>query len=182
MVAEFITIGIMALALSLDAFSLSLGLGMAGLRYRRIFIIGSLIGLFHMLMPLGGIIIGQALSHYLGPLTYFIGGSGLIFLGIQMLASSFKYGADSLLAPKGIGLFIFAISVSVDSFSAGLSLGMVGAKTWLTVISFGVISAILTWIGLLVGKKAGGWVGKNSEGVGGIILILFGVKMIMGAV
>lgn len=182
MVTEFITIGIMALALSLDAFSLSLGLGMAGLRYRRIFIIGSLIGLFHMLMPLAGIIIGQALSHYLGPLAYFIGGSGLIFLGIQMVVSSFKYGSDTFLAPRGIGLFVFAISVSIDSFSAGLSLGMVGAKTWLTVISFGVISALLTWIGLIVGRKAGRWVGSHSEGIGGLILIIFGLKMIMGAV
>lgn len=181
MVGEFITIGVMALALSLDAFSLSLGLGLTGLRYRRILIIGSLIGIFHMAMPLAGILIGRVLSQYLGHLAYFIGGCGLIFLGVQMIISSVKHGSVPLLSPKGIGLLVFALSVSVDSFSAGLSLGMLGAKTWLTVASFGIMSAGLTWIGLVIGKKAGGWIGKRSEGIGGVILIFFGVNMIMGA-
>ncbi|WP_416147775.1 manganese efflux pump MntP family protein [Salipaludibacillus sp. HK11] len=177
---ELITIGIMAIALSIDAFSISIGLGLLGIKYRRMALIGLTVGVFHAAMPLFGMLIGRILSQYMGTVAFFIGGSGLVILGVQMVLSSFRYEQSLIFSPRGLGLLIFAVSVSIDSFSAGLSLGMIGLKTGVTVASIAIVSTCFTWAGLVVGKKVGPLVGKRSEWIGGLVLIYFGVKMIVG--
>ena len=61
--------------------------------------------------------------------------------------------------------------MSLDSFSVGLSLGIFGARTFLTIIVFGVVSMLLTWLGLLLGRRVQGWLGSYSEALGGSILL-----------
>ncbi len=169
----------MAFALSMDAFSLSIGMGLLGLRYRNIVIIGSVVGIFHVWMPLIGLVLGKILSQYIGIFAFVVGGSLLVILGAQMIFSTFQHEKNTVLTPNGWGVLLFAISVSLDSFSAGLSLGMIGAKTLVTLISFGIMSGILTCFGLLIGKKASHWMGGYSEWLGGCILISFGIKIIL---
>lgn len=179
MLAEVITLLIMAFALGMDAFSLSVGMGMLNLRLRQIFYIGVIIGFFHILMPLLGIIIGKFLFVHLGTIATYVGGALLIFLGVQMLYSSTKQEANVLMRPAGIGLIVFALSVSIDSFSVGLSLGLFGAKTLIVVLTFGVMSMFLSWLGLLIGKYVNNWIGSYGEVLGGLILLGFGIKLIM---
>lgn len=180
MLSELIAISIMAFALGMDAFSLSVGMGMIGLRYKHIFKIGLIIGLFHVIMPFLGVIIGRFLSQYFGMITIMIGGCLLLILGGQMIYSAvFRNNREEkILKPVGIGLILFSITVSLDSFSVGLSLGMIGTKTIVTVISFGLMSMFLSWFGLIIGKKVQGYVGKYGEILGGCILLAFGIKLL----
>jgi len=170
----------MAVALSMDAFSISLGLGLLGINYRRIIMIGLAVGFFHAAMPLFGMFIGKVLSYMMGTVAHFIGGSGLVILGAQMVLSTFRKESTIIFSPRGLGLLLFSLSVSIDSFSVGLSLGMIGLKTWVTVMSFAAFSMLFTWAGLVIGKKVGPLVGNRSEWIGGFILIIFGVRMIIG--
>ncbi|MCD8509789.1 MAG: manganese efflux pump MntP family protein [Bacillus sp. (in: Bacteria)] len=170
----------MAFALSMDAFSLSIGMGLVGLRYKHIVKIGATVGGFHVLMPLIGIFLGKLLSQYIGVFAFVLGGLVLIFIGLQMIVSTFQNDERApMLSPAGWGLLLFSISVSLDSFTAGLSLGMLGAKTWVTLVSFGWMSAMFTWAGLILGRKMGNWIGGYSEWLGGTILIGFGLKIIL---
>ncbi|MBU9710355.1 manganese efflux pump MntP family protein [Bacillus tamaricis] len=171
----------MAFALSMDAFSISIGMGLMGLRYKHIAKIGLMVGWFHVMMPLIGLVLGKLLSQHIGFLAFILGGGMLIIIGIQMIAATFQHERDTILSPTGWGLVLFAVSVSIDSFSAGLSLGMLGAKTWVTLVSFGIMSTVLTWIGLIVGRKMGNFFYGYSEWLGGAILIAFGVKIILSA-
>ncbi|MFD2215114.1 manganese efflux pump MntP family protein [Metabacillus endolithicus] len=175
---ELVTLFIMALALGMDAFSVGLGMGLIKLRMRQIFYIGITIGVFHIWMPLVGMLIGRLLSDTFGTIATLLGGTLLILLGIQMIFASFKKDDEPLITPVGFGLIVFALSVSLDSFSVGLSLGIYGAKTFLTVMMFGVVSMVLTWIGLLVGKRVQNWLGAYSEALGGSILLAFGLKLL----
>ncbi|MBM7095576.1 MULTISPECIES: manganese efflux pump MntP family protein [Alteribacter] len=168
----------MAFALSMDAFSISVGMGMIGLRLRQIGMIGTTVGLFHVAMPLLGMILGKIVSQYVGVFAYLLGAIVLIILGLQMIFSSFSKDTKSFLQPVGLGLILFAVGVSIDSFSVGLSLGMLGAKTLLTLVSFGIMSAFLTCAGLLLGRKVEGLLGGYSEMLGGLILVGFGVKIL----
>jgi manganese efflux pump family protein len=170
----------MAFALGMDAFSLAIGMGMLGLRYKHIFKIGITIGAFHVIMPFLGIVIGKFLTQYFGFLAIIIGGALLIILGLQMLYSALFSDEhnERILQPKGIGLLLFALSVSVDSFSVGLSLGMIGAKTVITLLSFGFMSMALSWLGLIIGKKVQGYIGVYGELLGGCILLGFGIKLL----
>ena len=179
---EIITLLLMAFALGMDAFSVGLGMGMFKLRLKQIFFIGLTVGFFHMWMPLLGMIAGRFISDQFGTFATYAGGLLLILLGIQMFIPG-KMGEEGtqekrLLAPVGKGLLIFALGVSLDSFSVGLTLGIYGAKTLLTILSFGAAATFLTWAGLLLGRKIQGVLGMYSEILGGSILCAFGLKLL----
>ncbi|GIN20303.1 MAG TPA: manganese efflux pump [Bacillus bacterium] len=178
LVPELVTLVIMAFAVGMDAFSVSLGIGIFKLRLRQVFSIGISVGLFHMAMPLLGIMTGHLLSATFGKITGFIGGMLLVIMGGLMIVSSFRNDEQTIVAPIGWGLLFFSVVVSLDSFSAGLSLGMFGAKAIAAMIIFGVVSAFLTWSGLILGRKVQSWLGFYGEMLGGFILIAFGIKLV----
>jgi manganese efflux pump family protein len=178
MLGELFTLIIMAFALGMDAFSIGLGMGMYQLRLRKIFEIGITIGVFHVLMPLAGLVAGKFLSEKFGTFATLIGGLLLLVLGAQMIWASLKKGDEKVITPVGFGLIIFAVSVSLDSFSVGLTLGIYGAKTIMVLLSFGIVATVQTWAGLLLGRKVQGWLGNYSEALGGAILFAFGLKLL----
>jgi putative Mn2+ efflux pump MntP len=178
LISELVTLCMMAFALGMDAFSVGLGMGFFRLRLKQMFYIGLTIGLFHIVMPLLGMLIGRFLSQRFGSIASYIGGALLLLLGVQMIATSFKKENDPLISPIGVGLIFFALSVSLDSFSVGLSLGIYGARTLLTILLFGFFSMILTWMGLLLGRRFQQWLGMYSEVLGGSILFAFGLKLL----
>lgn len=177
---EFFTLSLMAFAVGMDAFSVGLGMGMIPLRLKQIMKIGLTVGLFHIWMPLAGMIAGKLLSEQLGVFAVYTGGILLILIGLQMFIGSFKEnGDDYRFKPAGFGLLLFAVSVSVDSFSLGLTLGLFDAQAFTALSLFGIFATVLTWAGLLSGKKITGMIGKYSEAFGGSILLFFGIKLLV---
>ncbi|MBO1002061.1 manganese efflux pump MntP family protein [Pseudogracilibacillus auburnensis] len=169
---------LMSFALSVDGFSVSLGIGLQSIRLKRIAIIGLVIGLFHIFVPLMGILIGQFISLKLEYIASVISGFILVFIGSYMIFSAFHPKTYFKINPKGIKLLSVAFLVSVDSFPVGVSIGMTGIKTILIIFFFGCSATILAWIGMLIGRKAHSFVGVYSEVLGGIILFLFGLNSI----
>lgn len=178
-IGELITLIIMGFALSMDAFSVGLGMGMYQIRLRQIFKIGITIGLFHIIMPLLGMVTGHFLSERFGDIAAILGGVLLLIIGVQMIWSGFQEKENSVFTPAGVGLLLFSISVSIDSFSVGLTLGIYGAKIVMVILSFGIGACILSWLGLLLGRKVQGWLGTYSEALGGSILMIFGIKLLL---
>jgi manganese efflux pump family protein len=176
---ELLTLLMMAFALGMDAFSVGLGMGMYKLRLRQIFKIGITIGLFHVWMPLVGMAAGHFLSEKFGTIASFLGGLLLVLLGLQMIWSSLKKDDEKAITPAGFGLLLFAFSVSVDSLSVGLTLGIYQAKAIMVVLCFGIVAMVMTLSGLLAGRKVQGWLGPYSEALGGSILLAFGLKLLL---
>lgn len=173
-VGEWLSFTFIAIALGLDGFSVCLAIGMYKLRLRRIVFIGILIGIFHMLLPFIGLIIGHVLSEKWTNVAATSGSFLLISIGFYMIFSSWQNDARTIY-PYGIRLITVLFFISVDSFPVGISLGLSGVKTALFIFLFGFITAFLGWIGLLIGKKTSDWFGLYSEMVGGVILSLFGL-------
>lgn len=178
--SELVSLSFMAIALGMDAFSVSLGLGLQKLRLRRIALICLVIGIFHVIMPFSGMLIGNALSAKIGQLTTLAGGLLLFGIGAQMFFSAFQEGGKSAFKPVGFGLILFAFTVSIDSFSVGLSLGISGVQTIVALILFSSASVLLTLLGLMLGRKVRGLLGKYSELIGGSILCGFGLFILFG--
>lgn len=179
-IGEMVSLIFMAAALGMDAFSVSLGIGMQRLRLKRIALIGLVIGLFHIVMPFIGIALGKAISAQIGHYTTLAGGMLMVGIGAQMFFSAFNHEIKRIIQPVGLGLLFLAFTVSIDSFSVGLSLGISGVKTAITLLMFGAVSMILTWIGMLLGRKVRGFAGAYSELLGGSILCAFGLKILFG--
>lgn len=179
-IIDHYTLIMMAFAVGLDAFSVSLGLGMKFFRLRHIFFIGCLFGFPHMLFPLFGLFIGKKLSIKIGHYAMIVGSLLLIFIGLQMFFSAFNYQAKSFAIPTNSHLLFLSLTVSLDSFPIGLSLGLSGAKVLITLIFFGMSSTILTWVGLLIGRKVHNYLGAYSEMFGGSVLCGLGLFFLFG--
>lgn len=168
------------IALGMDAFSLGIGIGMQKLSWAKISKISITIGIFHILMPLIGMMIGHFLSTFIGDIATWVGGIILVMLGANMLWSSFLNNKAHVLDQTvGIGLFLLAFSVSIDALSVGLSLGLFSADFLFVVLLFGIIGGAMTALGLTLGDKIGDWLGDYGEALGGIILLVFGIKFLV---
>jgi manganese efflux pump family protein len=177
---QLITLSIIAIALGMDAFSLGLGLGMRKPTRSRTVLISSFIAIFHVLMPLIGIWISQYLSLYFHHIAVIVGGALLCLLGVQMFWSSMRDREDTLPFSDRtlIGIMLIAFSVSLDSLSAGLSLGFFATDPILTVVLCGLAGGIMSWFGLYFGRLMGSWIGKYGEVFGGFVLITLGIQFI----
>ncbi|MBW7475095.1 manganese efflux pump MntP family protein [Paenibacillus oenotherae] len=173
---QLLTLLIIALALGMDAFSLGIGIGLRGIRLRDIIKLSAIIALFHIIMPLMGIITGKYVSSMLGNVTTIVAGGLLLLLGAHMIYSSFR-GSNELIIDhrSGLGVLLFSLSVSIDSFSTGISLGMFAADIWLTVLLIGFFGGLMSILGLMLGTKISSSLGEYGEACGGVILFTFGL-------
>lgn len=173
---ELITLLLMAAALGMDAFSLGIGIGLRGIRLLHVARLSSVIALFHVVMPLAGIFTGKLMGNLLGHIATFAAGLLLVALGAHMIYSSLRGEAVKSFDHRSMwGTTIFALSVSIDSFSVGISLGMFAADIMLTVLTFGVVGGMMSIFGLMLGRKVSPNLGEYGEACGGAILLLFGI-------
>jgi putative Mn2+ efflux pump MntP len=177
---QILSLLIMAFALGLDAFSLGLGVGMRGVTVREIWKISSMIGLFHVIMPLIGLIVGRSLNQMMGDVATFIGGALLLVLGIHMVYSSFNSNNEATMDyTTGWGLLLFSLTVSMDALSVGFSLGLFQTEIWFTIVTFGCLGWLMSCLGLALGRYIGNWLGDYGEALGGFILVAFGIKILV---
>jgi putative Mn2+ efflux pump MntP len=170
----------LAVALGLDAFSVCLGIGMQRIRLKRMAEIGIVIGLFHLFMPFLGILTGKLLLGPVGEWAEMGGGLLLAGIGFHMFFQAFQKEEENFLKTVGVGLWVLGFSVSIDSFSVGLSLGIAGAHLLLALVLFCTVSMVMAWLGLLFGRKVQSFMGAYSEMLGGSILIGFGLYALFG--
>lgn len=178
---QFYTILMIGFALGMDAFSLGIGMGLVGLRLRAIAKVSIIIGLFHVVMPLIGIASGMFLTKVVGNVATFIGGLILCFLGANMLWGSFfrEEDANNRYPTTGLGIILFALSVSMDALSVGFSFGLFEVDVAMAVILFGLLGMLMACSGLLLGRHVGPRLGGFGEAIGGAILMAFGLKFLL---
>ena len=143
---------LMAISLSMDAFSLALAYGTLGMSKKDKFILSLVVGIFHLIMPLLGMFTGELLLSLFKFNPDILVAIILSFLGIQMIISSFKKESD-IKPLKYSDFFLFGLAVSIDSFTLGITLPNMGLSTVISPIVFAVTSFIFTFIGLIIGNK-----------------------------
>jgi putative Mn2+ efflux pump MntP len=81
---------------------------------------------------------------------------------------------------KGMGIYALAGSVSLDALSVGFSLGTFVSKIIPATLIWGSPPGVMTGSGIILGRRVGTWLGNKAEALGGIILLLIGLKMGLG--
>jgi len=178
---QLFTLFMISVALGMDAFSLGVGIGMRGVLVREALKISGTIGLFHILMPLLGISVGRYLGSLVESIAVMTGGGLLCILGVNMMVHAFRSGEEEYRIDTStiMGTLMFSLTVSLDSLSAGLSLGLFEADLLLAVLLFGTVGGLMACTGLLLGRNVGEWIGDYGEVVGGIILISLGLRFLL---
>ena len=165
---------IIAISLSMDAFSLALAYGTLNLNKKDVYKTAITVGVYHFIMPLLGMKIGAILFHFLKFEPSLIVFIILSFIGVQMIIETFKKEEIKPLV-NILEILLFGLAVSIDSFSIGISLNVISDNYILTSLTFAIFSFIFTYFGLILGKKINNLVGKTSTIIGGIVLIIIGI-------
>mgnify|MGYP001290592242 CR=1 FL=1 len=177
---QLVTVLVMAVALGMDALSLGIGIGMKGIRLRDVLKISVVVAIFHTTMPLFGVFAGHYVGSLLGDVAVAVGGGLLTILGLHMIYSALRGEEVQSFDHSSVpGLILFSLSVSIDSFSVGVSMGIFDMDLILTALMFGVFGGLMSIIGLLIGRRASSLLGSYGEALGGMILLAFGVKFLI---
>lgn len=192
---EILMLGV---ALATDAFSVTISNTFAfdDHRFSRLMRMPLFFGLFQFGMPLAGYFVGgiaaELIEKYAGVVSLVILG----FIGSNMLYSGYKalkedaseeaqqdaqQGAQQGATTLSYGKLVFqAVATAIDAFAVGVSFRAHSVDILVASALFGIITAILCTIALFIGKKLGSLLGDRAEMVGGVVLILIGLKAIFG--
>jgi len=176
---EWLTVLMIGLALSMDAFSLGLGLGAQGLRWRDVMRLTVAISVLHVLFPLLSIWLGAVLHRLFGTLAEQMAAVIMMLLGAKMTVEALASKGEGIAAAVKPGLwhlFLFACTVSIDALSIGFTLGTVNVAPFFAALVFGVLSGSIALIGLALGKKVNQTLGEYGQIAGGAVLIILGMK------
>ena len=169
---------IIAVSLSMDAFSLSLAYGTLNPEKQYIEKLSIIVSIYHFIMPLLGLTIGNILLKIIPLDPNIIVFIVLTFIGIEMIIDSFKK-EDNVHLMTLKEMILFGLAVSLDSFSVGVGLETLTNNYIISVSMFSLSSFIFTYIGLTIGKKINNLIGPISTIIGGLILIIIGITYII---
>ena len=180
----FIEIVIIGVGLAMDAFAVSVckGLSTRKLEWKHALICGGYFGAFQGLMPLIGYILGVQFKNKIENIDHWIAFILLGLLGINMIKESVcekDEGECSVVRLSYPKLTVQAVATSIDAFAVGISLALLSINIFYAAGVIGAIAFLFALTGGSLGKIAGEAVKKQAGVLGGIILILIGVKILV---
>ncbi len=164
----------LAIGLSMDAFSLALAYGTNKPPFKKCLITSLFVGLFHFFMPLLGSTIGYMFTKKITLNTNLFVALIFFLLALEMFLSRKEEQKEFI--TSFLSIIFFSFSVSVDSFSVGIALGITNSFVLLASILFSIVSAFFTLLGLILGKKLYEKYGEKATILGILILLLLALK------
>lgn len=169
-----------AVGLSMDAFAVSIckGVSIPKMSWKKAFLVGLFFGVFQAVMPLIGYFIGSQFAHLIQDVDYWIAFVLLVLLGIKMLKGDHEEEkVDESFSFKTLTLL--AIATSIDALAVGITFSFLQISIWLAITLIGVITFVFCVIGVKIGNAFGSRFKTTAERIGGIILILMGLKILL---
>ena len=182
----YVEILLTGVALAMDAFAVSIckGIKMPKLRKLHIVIIALFFGGFQMLMPLIGWLLGSQFVQYISKFDHWIAFALLAFIGIKMAVESFKHDDECCCKDDGKldlkELLVLAIATSIDALAVGITFALYPDINILPSISIiGIVTFIICAGGVVIGHKFGAKFKSKAELLGGIVLVIIGLKLLI---
>jgi len=171
-----------AFSLAMDAFSVSVtsGITTRNIKLYQILKMGFSFGFFQTFMPILGWLIGSSLKVYISNIDHWIAFGLLSFVGLRMIYESIK-GEHQVVNPfDNKTLILLSISTSIDALAVGVSFSFLDISILVPVLIVGVITFILSSIGILMGNGLRHFFENiKVEIFGGLILIGIGIKILL---
>jgi manganese efflux pump family protein len=176
---------LIGIALSMDALAVAVtnGMSLKEDKKRSALKIGFIFGLFQALMPLLGWLIGIRLERYITKIDHWIAFILLGFIGGKMIYEALKSGgqregkSDENNSLDTKTLFLLGIATSIDALTVGVGFAFLKVSIIMAILVIGVITFILCFAGVMLGKNFGELFKGHAELFGGIILIAIGFKI-----
>lgn len=172
---------VIAVGLSMDACAVSIckGLSLGKIKLKHMVIAGLWFGGFQGLMPAIGYFVGSIFADKITAIDHWIAFVLLAFIGGSMIKESFEKEEelDSCMDPKC--MFILAVATSIDALAMGVTFAFLKVSIVWSVLFIGVVTFVLSAIGIKIGSIFGAKYKSKAELAGGIVLILMGLKILL---
>jgi putative Mn2+ efflux pump MntP len=179
---------LLAVGVSMDAFAVAIckGLALQKVNLKQTLWVGLWFGGFQALMPTIGYFLGATFTKYIEAVDHWVAFALLALIGGNMLRECFSRCScedeetDASLSVRA--MLVLAIATSIDALAVGVTFPTIIENPIhlpLTVIAIGVITCTLSAIGVWVGSVVGTRFKKKAEFLGGLILVLLGIKILL---
>jgi putative Mn2+ efflux pump MntP len=157
--------------LSLDNFRSSIAIGTVPFSFRRAIQIALVFGVWDGVAPLVGGVLGHYVGKVIGPIADYVGPALLGIYGVYLLFRALRNPAPDEIDQPWMTLFGMPLSLSVDNLLAGTGLGLLGFSPFIPAAIFGVMTAVMSLVGLCIGRFAARLIPIRSDLVSGISLV-----------
>ena len=172
---------VIAVGLSMDAFAVSVckGLSVPKVKPKHMLIAGLYFGGFQGLMPAIGYLLGVSFQSMIERFDHWIAFALLVFIGISMIKESRECAEELDCSFTFKAMLPLAVATSIDALAVGVTFAFLQVNIIPAVLFIGVITFILSAIGIRIGNIFGAKYKSRAEVAGGIVLILMGTKILL---
>jgi len=170
---------IVGFTLSFDNFRTAIALGALRLRWRHAGQVALAFGFWDALAPLLGILVGHYSGQAMGSTAEYAGAVALGAYGLYLLVQAGRTAVPEQFDQRW-ALFGLPLPLSLDNVVAGTSLGLVGFSPWVAAPLFGAITAVMSFVGLQLGRAAAHFVRIRSDVLTGAALIVMATVLGLG--
>lgn len=172
---------ILSIALAMDAFAVSIckGLSLKEIKVKHLILVGSWFGGFQALMPVLGYFCGSKFADKVDKYDHWIAFIILALIGASMIKES---GDDEEEVNSNMDvktMFFLAVATSIDALTVGITFAFLDVNIVMAVLFIGVITFVISAMGVKIGSIFGDKYKSKAEMLGGIVLILIGVKTLL---
>lgn len=178
-ILEIILIGI---GLAMDAFAVSIckGLAMKKMNWKSAIIIALYFGIFQAVMPLIGFLLGTNFANAIQNIDHWIAFILLSVIGLNMIKEAIHPSDENMNDRIDIKtMLILAIATSIDALAVGITFAFLKVNIFTSISIIGIITFIISLIGVKIGNVFENKLKNKAEILGGIILILIGLKILL---
>ena len=179
---SFIDIFLIGVALSMDAFAVSIckGLSVNKVEPRHLLTCGIYFGGFQALMPLIGFLLGFKFEKLIVSVDHWIAFVLLALIGGNMIKEALSDDEEEENASFSFKTMLpLAVATSIDALAVGISFAFLGVDIVEAAVLIGITTFVLSGVGVYVGNIFGAKYKSKAELVGGVVLILIGLKILL---
>ncbi len=180
---DFITIVAVAIGLSFDTFAVSLSYGVVQNKvlFRQAVRVALILAIFQAGLMVTGFFLGSLISDIMKSADHWVALILLTFLGMKMIIEGLKNREEEGIKDysKPMTLITIAVGTSIDAFAVGISFALLNIRIWYSAIIIGTVTFLASMTAIRIGKSAGSRLGRKAELLGGLILILIGIKIFL---
>ena len=177
-----IEILLISIGLAMDAFAVSVckGLAMKKMSWKKAIIIGLYFGAFQAIMPTIGFFLGTTFERFITYVDHWVAFILLVGIGINMVKEAFNKESENRNDNVDMKtMLVLSIATSIDALAIGITFACLKIHIVMPVITIGLITFIISVIGVKIGNRFGDKYGEKAGIMGGVILILLGIKILL---
>ena len=178
----FLELFLIGVGLSMDAFAVAIcqGLSMTKIKWGHALTVGLYFGGFQALMPLLGFLLASSFAEYIKRFDHWVACVLLVLIGANMIREALSHEEEKLNDSFGFKTMLpLAVATSIDALATGVTFAMTETNIWLAIAITGVTTFLFSAVGLKIGNIFGSKYKSKAELIGGIILVLMGIKILI---